>query len=1161
MLALVEECITAGRLDQALRLLGDPADDREALRLRAVTLLKMGRVQESERVFDAYLAQCPPEELRDRSLEVARAFGDASENARAARHAARALEADPCHPEARERHAAYLTSAGRPSEALREARKAVGHCPDSARLWLLLAGQATDAHLSGDALQAARIGLLRKPDDSDLKMMCGVALLELLRLPEAGKVFASLPPDRSREVADAYIARDHHGLALPYLDRALQAGPPDIEAILDRLACLRALGRHEEAEAWRADSGFPPEARVADLAARGHPADAERAADAADEPITSKTYLDIAEAYRRRGREADALRVTEQALQIRRDDAVLLRSRALSLVRLGRPAEARGVLERLHQASESIEAAQLYAVAGLVDEAVQHYRAAIAENPWDPDVRRALVGLLIDHRRYPEALREVRAAIRRRPGDSGMWDLSREVHLARGWRRRALRAARRAAALEPGHIEVHRDHLTLLIELGRWRRAEAVARTVAARYVDGADLLCDVAEALDGRRADDTALRLLDEAARHNPSSMRPMAARAKVLLALHAFAEAERIVEELVSRCGGGGDALLAAAQLLSDMDRDERAAAYAARVLTRVPDHVEAYAARTRYLYYADLDDQARSTAREAVTRLPGNLALWEQLIRYGPATEAMQTAEEVLALFPPERHAEILPQLADAVESSGAAEAALALRRRVLDQEPGDPAAIVAQASQLETLGCTVEAVRLLTAATGDDASDRLARLYEDHHFYALARLAEGRHAGARSMEGTWLRRRGWLSGGPIRWLRRRILAFDQSVMGTWQSWHFNLRVLDSLEIPQDGRMLAVRAEIEAYHLRWARAEHLLSTVKDPGRRIAAVLGALAAGVAAVRMNLALPGAAVTVALVTTTLLAVIATGYRVTFLKGAMIASGCAAASMALSRAGLGAAAATAGVILLGQSSAYAARGAFVWLHGRLGSVPIKMIRRSNGRAAVLDRLFDLILRLERAGAGSSLAERRYDTWLLEQAAQGIERDLPQQLRASDAGMDLWLAERAAAAARALRRLKRQILTSGPDDLGLVRAELRRCAGAIVRGELSHLRQAKAEATLAKPGWRGRVLPVTRAVAVMGLPVLGVIAFQPLLGLDAETYRSAFLASLVWALLYLLLVLDPALRDKIETARSLLSSASTPPKPDATSEPKARSQPTD
>jgi hypothetical protein len=68
------------------------------------------------------------------------------------------------------------------------------------------------------------------------------------------------------------------------------------------------------------------------------------------------------------------------------------------------------------------------------------------------------------------------------------------------------------------------------------------------------------------------------------------------------------------------------------------------------------------------------------------------------------------------------------------------------------------------------------------------------------------------------------------------------------------------------------------------------------------------------------------------------------------------------------------------------------------------------------------------------------------------------------------------------------------------------------------------------------WR-RTVAVTRTILVAILPLAAVLAGQSLLHLSAEAFRWASILTGAWALLYVIICLDPAIQDKIETARSL------------------------
>jgi hypothetical protein len=62
-------------------------------------------------------------------------------------------------------------------------------------------------------------------------------------------------------------------------------------------------------------------------------------------------------------------------------------------------------------------------------------------------------------------------------------------------------------------------------------------------------------------------------------------------------------------------------------------------------------------------------------------------------------------------------------------------------------------------------------------------------------------------------------------------------------------------------------------------------------------------------------------------------------------------------------------------------------------------------------------------------------------------------------------------------------------------------------------------------------------------VAALPLAAVLAGQPLVHASAPVFGWARIATAVWALLYVLLNIDPSMRDKIGAARDLASLAQT------------------
>jgi hypothetical protein len=76
-------------------------------------------------------------------------------------------------------------------------------------------------------------------------------------------------------------------------------------------------------------------------------------------------------------------------------------------------------------------------------------------------------------------------------------------------------------------------------------------------------------------------------------------------------------------------------------------------------------------------------------------------------------------------------------------------------------------------------------------------------------------------------------------------------------------------------------------------------------------------------------------------------------------------------------------------------------------------------------------------------------------------------------------------------------------------------------------------------------RKQAISATRAVVVAALPLAVVLAAQPLLHASSSLFDWARIATAIWALLYVLLSIDPAMRDKLGAARDLADLIQTAP----------------
>ena len=89
-------------------------------------------------------------------------------------------------------------------------------------------------------------------------------------------------------------------------------------------------------------------------------------------------------------------------------------------------------------------------------------------------------------------------------------------------------------------------------------------------------------------------------------------------------------------------------------------------------------------------------------------------------------------------------------------------------------------------------------------------------------------------------------------------------------------------------------------------------------------------------------------------------------------------------------------------------------------------------------------------------------------------------------------------------------------------------------------------ARAAASAVPPNdLRRQAISAARAAAVAALPLVAVLAAQPFVHASAPIFNWARIATAIWALLYVLLSIDPAMREKISAARDLASLTQTAP----------------
>ena len=180
----------------------------------------------------------------------------------------------------------------------------------------------------------------------------------------------------------------------------------------------------------------------------------------------------------------------------------------------------------------------------------------------------------------------------------------------------------------------------------------------------------------------------------------------------------------------------------------------------------------------------------------------------------------------------------------------------------------------------------------------------------------------------------------------------------------------------------------------------------------------------------------------------------------------------------------------------------------------------------------------------AAGGNHPAARSPRRWrtgaAVEFAARYISRDLLPRVFLSDlpAASTDWLKKRAAGWAEALRQMQREIVVSVPGMRPMLEVELRREIQCIATGNLVELpwRQPppspSRRTTLVQ-----KTIEILRTILVAVLPLGAVLVGQAVLHFNSGAFRWAIITTAVWALLNIVISLDPAVREKIDTARSL------------------------
>ncbi len=200
--------------------------------------------------------------------------------------------------------------------------------------------------------------------------------------------------------------------------------------------------------------------------------------------------------------------------------------------------------------------------------------------------------------------------------------------------------------------------------------------------------------------------------------------------------------------------------------------------------------------------------------------------------------------------------------------------------------------------------------------------------------------------------------------------------------------------------------------------------------------------------------------------------------------------------------------------------------------------LRRLIRKDCPLAVLDVLLAVFDNLRDPLECRHLGQRLNLAAALEFAARRITQDLVPTFYIGYLASGDWLTEQAAQWAEALRQMQHEMVASVPRIPALTEAALAHEIRCLATGDLGAL---ATRAPPPRPSRRDRAFRAFRTVLEALLPLVLVLVAQPIAhGILHRTpglWYWFLIATIAWALFIVLLWLDPALRDKIETASQI------------------------
>lgn len=525
---------------------------------------------------------------------------------------------------------------------------------------------------------------------------------------------------------------------------------------------------------------------------------------------------------------------------------------------------------------------------------------------------------------------------------------------------------------------------------------------------------------------------------------------------------------------------------------------------------------------------------------------------------------------------RQGDLLWLLADVEFDDGNLIAGREYLDEALTASPGDAASVSRQIRTLSDAGFWREALSVVQAVPAELRDDPLVRA-ESGNFYRVCQCpahAVDSYGTSRGLPrpSRMVRRSCWLrSGGPSWRLRRKLRAWEaMSLQDLWYPPGY-IASISAVEGLDNRQVQRVRAQLETRNYRYTRRWYGWLALHRIGYRLIplavipvwlvllavvslagfATNAAGAAGFAAVSAIIA------TIPVIAAVRAILWPTGrYRLDYSPRAVIifvfvviAAETAVAEgyerHILPSAGWPAAA------VLGLVVIPAAVACLPLAFAPVAILQIRWSRRMrhrDGPVSAIDRLLSVLHDLKSTRIYRGMDERFLNCRRLESAASCLTKDLLPPSEVSYLGSGEWLARRAAGWATAIRHMQRQIVAPVPGGQGKVEGLLAHEIRCLVTGDLGALAWREPPPPLSRRATlRQRVISSAQAIVVAALPLAVVLAAQPFVHASSPIFNWARIASGVWALLYVLLSIDPAMGDKISAVRDLASLTQTAPRP--------------